>query len=224
MNSAKSLGKKILLVEDEISLRNTISGVLENNGFDVLSLGEGDKAVRVIPIFKPNLILCDIRMPNFDGYWVLHEARKLKMSAIIPFVFISSKAERLDIRTGMDLGADDYLTKPFSPAELLNAVNARLEKAGDYEKIIADSSEPGLQKSNPDELLKLSPAEKRVITCVALNETSAEIANKLNISIKTVENHRARIATKLEVKGHLALVRYCLNNRKLILSQNWSLS
>ncbi|MFN5372644.1 MAG: response regulator transcription factor, partial [Bacteroidia bacterium] len=64
---------------------------------------------------------------------------------------------------------------------------------------------------------------KRVITCVALNETSAEIAKKLNISIKTVENHRARIASKLEIRGHLGLVKYCLNNRKIILSQNWTL-
>jgi DNA-binding NarL/FixJ family response regulator len=144
------------------------------------------------------------------------------MTAIIPFVFISSKAERLDIRIGMELGADDYLTKPFTPAELLNAVNARLDKANDYEKIISGATEE-LQRAMPDDFNKLSPAEKRVITFVALNETSAEIAKKLNISIKTVENHRARIASKLEIRGHLGLVKYCLNNRKIILSQNWSL-
>ncbi len=221
MNQIVFREKKILLIEDDAQLRNTISSLLEKNGYEVLSLAEGDKAVRVIPVYKPNLILCDINMPNFDGFWVLHESRKIKLAAIIPFIFISSKAERLDIRTGMDLGADDYLTKPFTPAELLNAVNARLEKANDYEKIISGSSEE-LQKAIPEDFIKLSPAEKRVITCVALNETSAEIAKKLNISIKTVENHRARIASKLEIRGHLGLVKYCLNNRKIILSQNWS--
>lgn len=221
MNQIVFREKKILLIEDDAQLRNTISSLLEKNGYEVLSLAEGDKAVRVIPVYKPNLILCDINMPNFDGFWVLHESRKIKLAAIIPFIFISSNAERLDIRTGMDLGADDYLTKPFTPAELLNAVNARLEKANDYEKIISGSSEE-LQKAIPEDFIKLSPAEKRVITCVALNETSAEIAKKLNISIKTVENHRARIASKLEIRGHLGLVKYCLNNRKIILSQNWS--
>jgi DNA-binding NarL/FixJ family response regulator len=222
MNSSNFREKKILLIEDDAQLRNTISDLLEKNGFEVLSLAEGDKAVRVIPIYKPSLILCDISMPNFDGFWVLHESRKIKMAAIIPFVFISSKAERLDIRIGMELGADDYLTKPFTPAELLNAVNARLDKANDYEKIISGATEE-LQRAMPDDFNKLSPAEKRVITFVALNETSAEIAKKLNISIKTVENHRARIASKLEIRGHLGLVKYCLNNRKIILSQNWSL-
>lgn len=222
MNSSNFRSKKILLIEDDAQLRNTITSLLENNGFEVLALAEGDKAVRVIPIYKPNLILCDISMPDFDGFWVLHESRKIKMSAIIPFVFISSKAERLDIRTGMELGADDYLTKPFSPAELLNAVNVRLEKVNDYERIVLGSAEE-LQKASPEDFIKLSPTEKRVITCVALNETSAEIAKKLNISIKTVENHRARIASKLEIRGHLGLVKYCLNNRKIILSQNWTL-
>lgn len=221
MNQIVFREKKILLIEDDAQLRNTISSLLEKNGYEVLSLAEGDKAVRVIPVYKPHLILCDINMPNFDGFWVLHESRKIKLAAIIPFIFISSNAERLDIRTGMDLGADDYLTKPFTPAELLNAVNARLEKANDYEKIISGSSEE-LQKAIPEDFIKLSPAEKRVITCVALNETSAEIAKYLNISIKTVENHRARIASKLEIRGHLGLVKYCLNNRKIILSQNWS--
>ena len=213
--------KKILLVEDEFQLRNNITNLLEDNGFEVLSLAEGDKAIRIIPIYKPNLILCDIRMPDFDGYWVLHESRKIKLGAIIPFVFISSKTERLDVRTGMELGADDYLTKPFTQAELLNAVNARLEKASDYEKIISGSTEE-LPKASPEDFAKLSPAERKVITCVALNETSAEIAKKLSISIKTVENHRARISSKLQIKGHLGLVKYCLNNRKVILSQNWS--
>lgn len=221
MFSNKYRGKRILLIEDDVQLRNSTATLLEGNGFDVLSLAEGDKAVRVIPIYQPNLILCDISMPDYDGFWVLHESRKIKMTAIIPFIFISAKVERLDIRTGMELGADDYLTKPFEPTELLNAVNARLEKAYAYESLVLGFSEVH-QKAVPDDFFKLSPAEKRVITCIAMNETSSEAAKKLNISVKTIENHRARIASKLDIRGHLGLVKYCLNNRKIILSQNWA--
>jgi two-component system OmpR family response regulator len=215
-------GKRVLVVEDEQHLRDTISGILELNGFDVLTLDSGDKAIRILPVYKPHLILCDIRMPDYDGYWVLHEARKKRYAGQIPFVFISSKTERLDVRTGMDLGADDYLTKPFSPKELISVVLARLERASEFESSITGALTT-VEKANPDDFLKLSPAEKRVISYVAQNETSAEIAQKLNISVKTVENHRSSIASKLQIKGHLGLVKYCLSNKKLILSQNWDL-
>lgn len=214
------MGKRILLIEDEKQLRDNISEILELNGFEVLSFEAGDKALRVLSVYKPHLILCDIRMPNFDGYWVLLEARKRRYVGQVPFVFISSKTERMDVRTGMDLGADDYLTKPFSSAELISVVNARIDRANDYESsITGDIAET--DKAKPQDFIKLSPAEKRVISFVAQNETSAEIAQKLNISIKTVENHRSSIASKLAIKGHLGLVKFCLNNKKLILSQNW---
>jgi two-component system OmpR family response regulator len=217
-----NLGKRILIVEDEKNLRDNISDILELNGFEVLSFESGDKAIRILPVYKPHLILCDIHMPNFDGYWVLHETRKRRYVGQVPFVFISSKAERMDVRTGMDLGADDYLTKPFNSKELINVVNARLERASDFEFSITGALSE-MDKAKPEDFIKLSPAEKRVISFVAQNETSAEIAQKLNISVKTVENHRSSIAAKLNIKGHLGLVKFCLNNKKLILSQNWDL-
>jgi two-component system OmpR family response regulator len=216
------MGKRILVIEDEKQLRENISDTLELNGFDVLSFEAGDKAIRILPVYKPHLILCDIRMPDFDGYWVLLETRKRRFAGQVPFVFISSKTERMDVRTGMDLGADDYLTKPFSAAELISVVNARIERASNYESSITGALSDA-DKAQPEDFIILSPSEKRVISYVAQNETSAEIARKLNISIKTVENHRSNIASKLNIKGHLGLVKYCLNNKKLILSQNWDL-
>lgn len=213
-------GNRILLVEDENQLRENITELLELQGFEVLAVDSGDKAISFLPLFKPSLILCDIRMPRYDGFWVLMEARKNKTYGSVPFIFISAKVDRRDLRTGMDLGADDYLTKPFSSEELLSAVRARLERANDQQKSLLDTfNDSHRAKSEDFELL--TPAEKKVLHFVALNDTSAVIAQKLGVSTKTVDNHRANISTKLKIKGNLSLLRYCLNNKKIILEQKW---
>jgi DNA-binding NarL/FixJ family response regulator len=176
--------------------------------------------MQFVGIYKPDLILCDIKMPRYDGYWVLTETRKLNPTGKVPFIFISAKVDRADVRTGMDLGADDYLTKPFSAEELLSAVNARLSRAADQETTVWSDSEL-TQKAKSDDLNVLTPTEKRIIFQIAQNSTSAEISKRFFISLKTVENHRSNITNKLGLKGHLSLLRYCLNNKKMILAQNW---
>jgi DNA-binding response OmpR family regulator len=213
-------GNRILLVEDENQLRENIAELLEIQGFEVLAVDSGDKAVSFLPDFKPSVILCDIRMPRFDGFWVLMEIRKNKTFGNVPFIFISAKADRRDVRTGMDLGADDYLTKPFSSEELLSAVRARLERANDQQLSLMDTFNES-HRAKPEDFRVLTPAEKKVLHYVALNNTSASIAEKLEISSKTVDNHRANISTKLKIKGNLSLLRYCLNNKKTILEQKW---
>jgi DNA-binding NarL/FixJ family response regulator len=212
--------KKILLIEDEQQLRENISELLELNNYDVLPVDAGDKAMQFISIYKPDLILCDIKMPRYDGYWVLNETRKLNPTGKVPFIFISAKVDRADVRTGMDLGADDYLTKPFSAEELLSAVNARLSRAADQDSISWNETDD-TPKAKSDDLNILTPTEKKIIFQIAQNSTSAEISKKYYISLKTVENHRSNITNKLGLKGHLSLLRFCLNNKKLILSQNW---
>lgn len=213
-------GNRILLVEDENQLRENIAELLEIQGFEVLAVDSGDKAVSFLSDFKPSVILCDIRMPRFDGFWVLMEIRKNKTFGNVPFIFISAKADRRDVRTGMDLGADDYLTKPFSSEELLSAVRARLERANDQQLSLMDTFNES-HRAKPEDFRVLTPAEKKVLHYVALNNTSASIAEKLEISSKTVDNHRANISTKLKIKGNLSLLRYCLNNKKTILEQKW---
>ncbi len=212
--------KKILLIEDEQQLRENISELLEINGYDVLPVDAGDKAMQFVGIYKPDLILCDIKMPRYDGYWVLTETRKLNPTGRVSFIFISAKVDRADVRTGMDLGADDYLTKPFSAEELLSAVNARLSRAADQDTAAWSDGELSL-KAKADDLNVLTPTEKRIIFQIAQNSTSAEISKRFFISLKTVENHRSNITNKLGLKGHLSLLRYCLNNKKMILAQNW---
>ena len=121
--------KKILLVEDDTSLRENIAELLELSGFSVYSASNGRIAVDMAKKNIPDLVLCDIMMPEMDGYGVLEQLSSDQNTRHIPFIFVSAKTEKQDVRKGMNLGADDYLTKPFEEEELLTAIRCRLEKA-----------------------------------------------------------------------------------------------
>lgn len=136
--------KKILLVEDDNSLRENVAELLELSGFDVCSASNGKIAVQKAIKELPDLVLCDIMMPEMDGYEVLEQLSSFEATRYIPFIFVSAKTERQDVRRGMNLGADDYLTKPFEEEELLSAIQCRLEKAEQMETALAEHPKRGL--------------------------------------------------------------------------------
>ena len=119
---------KILLIEDEEPLRENILALLEADGFDVFGSENGRLGVQLALEILPDLILCDVMMPELDGYGVLTQLRENPILAAVPFIFLTAKATKADLRQGMELGADDYLTKPFTRAELLSAIATRLKK------------------------------------------------------------------------------------------------
>lgn len=119
---------KILVIEDDPTVRTLILKLLKAEGFDVVSGENGLMGVELAFAHEPDLIICDVMMPECNGYEVLNRLRQHPATARIPFIFLSAKADRGDLRQGMDLGADDYLTKPFRRAELLGAISARLNK------------------------------------------------------------------------------------------------
>lgn len=121
--------KNILLIEDNKDVRENTAEILELAGYNVLSAENGKRGVEMAMSNVPDLIICDIMMPVLDGYGVLHLLNKNDHTAAIPFIFLTAKAERSDMRKGMEMGADDYVTKPFDDVELLNAVESRLKKA-----------------------------------------------------------------------------------------------
>lgn len=133
--------KKILLVEDDTSLRENIEELLDLSGFQVFSTPDGRMAIEIAKKENPDIVLCDIMMPEIDGYEVLAQFSSCENTKHIPFIFVSAKTERQDVRRGMDLGADDYLTKPFEEDELLNAIHTRLEKAEQLETIFVKRNE-----------------------------------------------------------------------------------
>lgn len=133
--------KKILLIEDNAEMRENTAEILQLASFNVLTAENGRVGVEIAQKEKPDLIICDIMMPALDGYGVLHLLSKNEETSTIPFIFLSAKADRGDVRKGMDMGADDYLTKPFDDIELLNAVESRLKKSEGLKKQFANSKE-----------------------------------------------------------------------------------
>jgi CRP/FNR family cyclic AMP-dependent transcriptional regulator len=132
--------KKILVIEDNDEVRENTAEILELSNYQVVTASNGKEAVSVALKEKPDLIVCDIMMPQLDGYGVLHLLSKHKETANVPFIFLTAKSEKQDFRKGMELGADDYITKPFEGTELLNAIETRLKKAQVFkENIIADA-------------------------------------------------------------------------------------
>ncbi len=120
--------KTILVIEDQPQMRRNVCTVLEMEGFEVLTAENGRLGVAAAKEDLPDLILCDVMMPELDGYGVLQSLRAHKPTATTPFIFLTAKGEKPDVRTGMNLGADDYITKPFGTDELLARLRAALRR------------------------------------------------------------------------------------------------
>lgn len=131
--------KTILIIEDNDDIREGTAEILELSNYRVLQAENGKTGVDIALQQKPDLILCDIMMPELDGYGVLYLLGKNPETAIIPFIFLTAKAERLDLRKGMEMGADDYLTKPFDDVELLHAIECRMQKKEKLENFYSRS-------------------------------------------------------------------------------------
>lgn len=120
--------QKILVIEDETRMRNLFVSCLKAEGYDTLIADNGLAGIQIAQQKLPDLVLCDILMPKLDGYGVLNKLRQNKTTAIIPFIFLTAKGSKSELRKGMKLGADDYLTKPLTAEELIEAVVARLAR------------------------------------------------------------------------------------------------
>lgn len=130
----------ILAVEDDPSILQIVALLLEDEGFKVLQASNGEAALAVLETFRPDLIISDVMMPGMDGFDLYEHVRQQPGFAQIPFIFLTAKSRRADVRRGMELGADDYLTKPFEAEELLSAVKVRLERAAETRSVIEEAS------------------------------------------------------------------------------------
>jgi CRP-like cAMP-binding protein len=133
--------KKILIIEDNKDIRESSVEILILAGYDVLEADNGKIGVELAQQHLPDMILCDIMMPELDGYGVLYLLSKNRETSNIPFIFLTAKAERSDMRKGMEMGADDYLTKPFDDMELLNTIESRFHKKDKIEAFYSKSFE-----------------------------------------------------------------------------------
>jgi CRP-like cAMP-binding protein/CheY-like chemotaxis protein len=131
--------QRILIIEDNDDIRESTAEILELANYEVFQAENGRKGVDLANTHNPDLILCDIMMPELDGYGVLYLLNKNPQTAATPFIFLTAKAERMDMRKGMEMGADDYLVKPFDDVELLNAIETRLSKKQKQEQFYSKS-------------------------------------------------------------------------------------
>lgn len=156
---------KILIIEDNNDIRENVVEILRLSGYEAYEADNGKTGTELAIKHLPDLILCDIMMDHFDGYEVLEAISKDDTTKGIPFIFMTAKSERADIRRGMELGADDYLTKPFDDTELLNAIETRLKKKAVqqeyYSKSIEKLSEIVAAKDGLNEL-KLALEERKI--------------------------------------------------------------
>lgn len=188
--------KKILVIEDEPAMRSNLRDILELENFLPLAAANGREGIAAAKRELPDLILCDVMMPELDGHEVLATLRADAATARIPFIFLTAKGEHADVRNGMNLGADDYLVKPVRVADLLEAIAARLDRAQQHGTFKAD-----FKSAVPLEKLGLSARESEILLWVAQGKSNFETGIILNISGATVKKHLEHIYEKLQVEG-----------------------
>ena len=187
--------KTILIIEDEPGMRRNIVTMLKLEGYNVIEAENGRTGVEQALAHTPDMILCDITMPDMDGFTAIARIRETPALHAVPFIFLTARAELKDIRTGMNLGADDYLPKPFTAADLLAAIEARMIRVQN----LRSASEPSFDSAEPLEKLGLTPSEAAVLLWMAQGKSNAAIAAIVDASVATVKKHAQHIFDKLGV-------------------------
>jgi DNA-binding NarL/FixJ family response regulator len=193
--------KKILVIEDEPEMRRNLTTILRLEKFVPIAATNGREGLQRAKEEKPDLILCDVMMPELDGMGVLTALRKDPDMVHIPFIFLTAKGEKTDVRNGMNLGADDYLSKPVDKKDLLAAISSRFERA---EQQWNKDFQPNFDSPEPLCALGLTPRVAEVLLWIAQGKTNADIGTILGISESTVKKHVLEIFQKLGVETRSA--------------------
>lgn len=189
--------KKILIIEDEPEMRRNLSALLRYHDYKPIVAENGRKGVELAQREKPDLVLCDVMMPELDGHGVLQALQKDTELALIPFIFLTAKGEKDDLRSGMDLGADDYLTKPVANADLVRAIEARLRRS---QQQANREFKPDFSSTEPLQKLGLTARATETLLWLAQGKTNPDIATILGITESTVKKHVQEIFEKLGVE------------------------
>ena len=206
--------KRLLIVDDEPNLLRAVDAVLRGAGFETSTARNGREALLSVAQRMPDLIVSDIRMPGMDGYALARRLRSVPNYALIPIVFLSAKDDRQDRIEGFRSGVDVYLTKPFEPDELVAVINNLLQRVEQTHAAIARlvGDAPKETVFVRDEIL--TDAEWRIAESVARGMSNKEIAEVLNLSARTVENHVSRILAKKAFSNRVEIARYVLSNQE----------
>jgi DNA-binding NarL/FixJ family response regulator len=189
--------KKILVIEDEPEMRRNITALLRYKGYQAVAAENGRLGVEMARRERPDLILCDVMMPELDGYGVLRELQADANLALIPFIFLTAKGEKDDHRSGMNLGADDYLTKPIANNDLVQAIEARLSRST---RLAKREFKPDFSTADPLLKFGLTRRAAETLLWLAQGKTNSDIATILGITESTVKKHVQETFEKLGVE------------------------
>jgi DNA-binding NarL/FixJ family response regulator len=204
--------KRILIVDDDMTLRTALARYLGKRGYAVV---DADSAMEALMLFEQDpadLIVSDVLMPEMDGFEFCRRLRSTRVGQLVPFIFLSSKAEVEDRVQGHTIGADDYVIKPFEPRELLAKIEAQLERTrrtnAEIIRIIQQSNVVAAAPTSSPHPLPLTPAEEKVFWEVIQGFTNKQIGEHLFVSPRTVQTHLSNILNKLQLENRSQLVRY----------------
>jgi DNA-binding response OmpR family regulator len=223
--------KKILVVDDDRTLQTILSRFLAKNGYMVKVASSGLEGLSMFSEDPPDLVVSDVMMPKMNGLEFCRELRARRSGQLVPFIFLSAKGEVEDRIKGHSMGADDYLTKPFEPRELMAKIEAQLERSrrihsemvrlmqqakmansgssdGANDPLKQHDSHSESQAADNKEDLPLTPAEIRVFWEVIQGFTNKQISERLFISPRTVQTHISNILDKLQLENRSQLVRF----------------
>jgi DNA-binding NarL/FixJ family response regulator len=204
--------KKLLLIDDDPNLILLVKDYLEFRGYEVVTAENGREALEVLDQQSPDMIICDVMMPEMDGYSLVSAIRSDPKTSWIPVLFLSAKGQSQDRVKGLNIGADVYMVKPFEPEELVAQVESSLKQAS---RLIQHKDSKGGDSSPRIKVpfdVELTPTELRVVQFVARGMANREIAEELNVSQRTIESHVSNMLGKTGLHNRTELARWAIEN------------
>ena len=204
--------KRLLLVDDDPNLVLLVKDYLDFRGYDTVSADNGKEALNLLSHDLPDMIICDIMMPEMDGYAFIEKVRQDERTSWIPVLFLSAKGQSQDRIKGLNLGADVYMVKPFEPEELVAQVESSLKQTNRLLLHTDGSGEDRAQIQVPASV-ELTPTELKVVQLVARGLPNREIAQTLNVSQRTIESHVSNMLCKTGLSNRTELARWAIETR-----------
>lgn len=204
--------KHLLLVDDDPNLVLLVKDYLELQGYEVTTADNGKEALKVLGEQIPDMIICDVMMPEMDGYALIEQVRQDPRTSWIPVMFLSAKGQNQDRVKGLHIGADVYMVKPFEPEELVAQVESSLKQANRLMLHKANLSLDEGSRIHVPNHVELTPTETKVVQLVAKGLSNREVAEKLSVSRRTIESHVSNMLNKTSLKNRTELARWAMEN------------
>jgi DNA-binding NarL/FixJ family response regulator len=204
--------KQLLLIDDDPNLVLLVKDYLELRGYNVITAKNGRDALKVFEKDIPNLIICDVMMPEMDGYAFVKKVRENPQTSWLPVLFLSAKGQIQDRVTGLSKGADVYMVKPFEPDELVAQIEASLKQSERMRQAQGPDLGSAVSIQVPFDV-DLTPTEQRVIQLVAKGMANKEIADELKVSQRTIESHVSNMLGKTGLHNRTELARWAIEQR-----------